>query len=75
MPQFLSADSQASEPPREFVATVTVTAGSLASLARVLNMMKAFEHMPGVKITSDAFGIVDTFYGYEQDVWSSQENP
>jgi hypothetical protein len=74
MPQFLSADSQASEPPREFVATVTVVAGSLASLARVLNMMKAFEHVPGVKISSNAEGIVDTFYGYEQDVWNQPEN-
>jgi len=75
MPQFLSADSQASQPPREFVATVTVSAGSLASLARVLNMMKAFEHVPGVTITSDAEGIVETFYGYEQDVWNEPRNP
>lgn len=75
MPQFMSADSQASEPPREFAATVTVVAGSLDSLARVLTMMEAFEHLPGVRVSAKADGLVETFYGYEKDVWSKPKNP
>lgn len=69
MPQFLSPESQEATPPGRHTAKVTVEATSLETLVRVLNTMQAFENWPGVKISSDAEGLVDTFYGKEKDVW------
>lgn len=71
MPQFLSDESQDEIPPERHTAIVTVSAGSLETLVRVLNTIQAFEHWPTVKITSDAEGLVDTFYGKEKDVWKN----
>lgn len=75
MPQFVSPESQDETPPREFVAAVTVTAGSLDSLARVLTILEAFEHLPGVTIEAQADGLTETFYGWEKDVWQDPEKP
>ena len=71
MAQFLSGEAQDEIPPERHTATVTVSAGSLETLVRVLNTMQAFEHWPTVKISSDADGLVDTFYGKEKDVWKN----
>lgn len=73
--QFISAESQDETPSREFTATVTVTAGSLDSLARVLTILEAFRSLPGVKVSSEADGLTETFYGWEKDIWKTPENP
>jgi hypothetical protein len=69
--QFLSGETQDKIPPGRHQANVTVTATSLETLVRVLNTIQAFENWPGVKIESDAEGLVDTFYGKEKDIWGN----
>jgi hypothetical protein len=73
MPQFMSGEDREKAEPKVFTAEVTVTAGSLDSLARVLSMMEAFEHLPGVKIEPKARGLTETFYGFERDVWDKEK--
>lgn len=72
MPQFMRDDTD--EPPKKPTATLIIKADTLDGLRRLLNVLEAFEQFPGIEITAKADGLVETFYGYEFDVWTHQ-NP